>query len=81
MRASGTIPTLVVKAPAGTTSMLPSVYGMADPQIEQNDLVCLVSGSVYVVSLSWPESQTSFADDEKMFAVWAEPESFWQCPQ
>lgn len=62
------MPTLVLKAPAGTTSMRPNVYGMADPQTEQNDLVCLVPGSVKVLSVSWPESQVRLADEEKRLA-------------
>ena len=69
MCASGAMPTFVVNAPAGTTSMLPSAYGMADPQIEQNDLVCLVAGNVYLVSVSSPESQLRRADVENRLAA------------
>ena len=42
--ASGILPGLVSRLPAGTTTMVPSALGNADPHTEQNALVCRVCG-------------------------------------
>lgn len=71
MWAVGSIGTLLLRLPAGTTSSAPFIWalGSADPQIEQNDLLCLVDGKSNCLTLSSPESHFKAALDENKLAA------------
>jgi hypothetical protein len=81
--ASGRIGTWLSRLPAGTTRSAPFIcmFGSAEPQMEQKDLLCRVDGRVNCVILSWPEIHLREAAPENRFEAWADPESLRQYSQ